>query len=40
MWCGETRTIDVHIAHLRDKLKDRQVVIETVWSVGYKLVAD
>ncbi len=38
---GETRTIDVHIAHLRDKLKeDSQVVIETVWGVGYKLVAD
>jgi two-component system alkaline phosphatase synthesis response regulator PhoP len=37
---GETRTVDVHIAHLRDKLKDSQVVIETVWGVGYKLVAD
>lgn len=36
---GETRTIDVHIAHLRDKLKhSQQVQIETVWGVGYKLV--
>ncbi len=35
---GETRTVDVHVAHLRDKLKDSQVVIETVWGVGYKLV--
>jgi DNA-binding response OmpR family regulator len=35
---GQTRTVDVHIAHLRDKLKDSQVEIETVWGVGYKLV--
>lgn len=36
---GETRTIDVHVAHLRDKLaKSGQVQIETVWGVGYKLV--
>ncbi|TEU14308.1 MAG: response regulator transcription factor [Anaerolineales bacterium] len=35
---GETRTVDVHIAHLRDKLKGSDVVIETVWGVGYKLV--
>jgi len=36
---GETRTIDVHIAHLRDRLKNsQQVEIETVWGVGYKLV--
>ena len=37
---GETRTVDVHVAHLRDKLgSDEQVSIETVWGVGYKLVA-
>jgi len=35
---GQTRTIDVHIAHLRDKLAGSQVGIETVWGVGYKLV--
>jgi DNA-binding response OmpR family regulator len=28
----------VHIAHLRDKLEGSDVVIETVWGVGYKLV--
>ncbi len=36
---GETRTVDVHIAHLREKLQGSDVVIETVWGVGYKLVA-
>lgn len=37
---GETRTVDVHIGHLRHKLADSQVKIETVWGIGYKLVAD
>jgi DNA-binding response OmpR family regulator len=37
---GETRTVDVHVAHLRDKLSPTDgVIIETVWGVGYKLVA-
>lgn len=36
-FAGETRTVDVHIAHLRHKLKDMNAVIETVWGVGYKL---
>jgi len=36
---GQTRTVDVHIAHLRDKLQDAQIEIETVWGVGYKLVS-
>ncbi len=36
---GETRTVDVHIAHLRKKLAASAVQIETVLSVGYKLVA-
>ena len=36
-FAGETRTVDVHIAHLRHKLKGMQAVIETVWGVGYKL---
>jgi two-component system alkaline phosphatase synthesis response regulator PhoP len=35
---GQTRTVDVHIAHLRDKLQGSSVSIETVWGVGYKLV--
>jgi two-component system alkaline phosphatase synthesis response regulator PhoP/two-component system response regulator ResD len=35
---GQTRTVDVHIAHLRDKLAGSQIKIETVWGVGYKLV--
>jgi DNA-binding response OmpR family regulator len=37
-FAGETRTVDVHIAHLRHKLEDMTPVIETVWGVGYKLV--
>lgn len=36
---GQTRTVDVHIAHLRKKLGDGSVQIETVTGVGYKLVA-
>lgn len=36
---GETRTVDVHIAHLRKKLTSSEVAIETVRGVGYKLVA-
>ncbi len=34
---GETRTVDVHIAHLRHKLAGMQASIETVWGVGYRL---
>ena len=36
-FAGETRTVDVHIAHLRHKLRGMDPVIETVWGVGYKL---
>jgi DNA-binding response OmpR family regulator len=36
---GETRTVDVHIGHLRKKLTGASVEIETVLGVGYKLVA-
>ncbi|MBZ0304119.1 MAG: response regulator transcription factor [Anaerolineae bacterium] len=39
-FAGETRTVDVHIAHLRHKLGGMQPVIETVWGVGYKLDAE
>ena len=35
---GETRTVDVHVAHLRKRLKGSRVSIETVTGVGYKLV--
>jgi two-component system alkaline phosphatase synthesis response regulator PhoP/two-component system response regulator ResD len=35
---GETRTVDVHVAHLRKKLSGGDVEIETVRGVGYKLV--
>ena len=37
---GETRTVDVHIAHLRNKLANGGITIETVWGVGYKLLTD
>ncbi len=37
---GQTRTVDVHIAHLRDKLSGSDLVIETVWGMGYKLVSE
>ena len=34
---GETRTIDVHIHHIREKLGSNSDMIETVRGVGYKL---
>ncbi len=37
---GETRTVDVHVAHLRKKMINARVQIETVSGVGYKLVSD
>lgn len=38
---GDTRTIDVHVAWLREKLAGaKRVKIQTVWGVGYKLVVD
>jgi two-component system, OmpR family, alkaline phosphatase synthesis response regulator PhoP len=36
---GQTRTVDVHVAHLRRKLSDGSVKIETVTGIGYKLVS-
>ena len=36
---GETRTVDVHIRHIRQKLGDDAAMIETVRGVGYKLKA-
>jgi DNA-binding response OmpR family regulator len=35
---GQTRTVDVHVAHLRRKLEGSSVKIETVTGIGYKLV--
>jgi two-component system alkaline phosphatase synthesis response regulator PhoP len=35
---GQTRTVDVHIGHLRRKLAGSAVHIETIAGVGYKLV--
>ncbi len=35
---GQTRTVDVHVAHLRKRLAKSSVRIETVTGVGYKLV--
>ncbi|MHB1414551.1 MAG: response regulator transcription factor [Chloroflexota bacterium] len=34
---GESRTVDVHITHLRDKIAGSGVAIETVRGVGYRL---
>ncbi len=36
-FAGETRTVDVHVAHLRHKLKGMRPTIDTVWGVGYRL---
>lgn len=36
---GTTRTVDVHVNHLRAKLGGSGVTIETLRGVGYKLVA-
>jgi DNA-binding response OmpR family regulator len=37
-YAGETRTVDVHVQHLRSKLNGASVSIETLRGVGYKLV--
>jgi DNA-binding response OmpR family regulator len=37
---GETRTVDVHVQHLRAKLAGSGVAIQTVRGVGYKLIED
>ncbi len=37
-YVGDTRTVDVHIAGLREKIAGSGVRIQTVWGVGYKLV--
>ena len=35
---GETRTVDVHVQHLRAKLHKANVQIDTLRGVGYKLI--
>jgi DNA-binding response OmpR family regulator len=35
---GETRTVDVHVNHLRDKIAGSDVNIETVRGTGYKMI--
>jgi DNA-binding response OmpR family regulator len=35
---GDSRTIDVHVAWLREKLAGSSVQIQTVWGIGYKLI--
>jgi DNA-binding response OmpR family regulator len=37
---GETRTVDVHVQHLRQKLAGSGVGIQTVRGVGYKLAEE
>jgi DNA-binding response OmpR family regulator len=37
-YVGQTRTIDVHVAHLRKLLVGSRVSIETITGVGYKLI--
>ncbi len=37
---GQTRTVDVHVAHLREKLTGSTLKIETVWGMGYKLIVN
>lgn len=35
---GQTRTVDVHVSHLRKKLAESALQIETIGGIGYKLV--
>jgi two-component system alkaline phosphatase synthesis response regulator PhoP len=35
---GDTRTVDVHVAHLRDRLGASSVNIQTIRGIGYKAV--
>jgi len=37
---GDTRTVDVHINHLRAILNNSGVDIETLWRTGYKMVVE
>ncbi len=35
-WCGDERTVDVHVRQLRKKLGE-ELPLATVWGVGYRL---
>ena len=36
-YIGDTRTVDVHIKRLREKIKDNDYwALSTVWGIGYK----
>ena len=36
-YIGDTRTVDVHIKRLREKIKDHDIwKISTIWGIGYK----
>ena len=37
---GETRTVDVHVQHVRQKIADSGLCVQTVRGVGYKLAPD
>jgi len=37
-YAGKTRTVDVHVGHLRKKIAGSSAAIETVTGIGYKLV--
>jgi DNA-binding response OmpR family regulator len=37
---GETRTVDVHVQHVRQKIVESGLQVQTVRGVGYKLVAE
>ena len=38
-YIGDTRTVDVHIKRIREKINDHDKwAIETVWGIGYKFV--
>lgn len=37
---GDTRTVDVHVAHLRDRLQGSSLNVQTIRSVGYKMVLE
>lgn len=34
----DTRTVDVHVSALRERIQGAQSTIETIWGVGYKFV--
>ncbi|OEF96608.1 response regulator transcription factor [Desulfuribacillus alkaliarsenatis] len=38
--CYDTRTVDVHVKNIREKLKDKNQLILTKWGVGYYISKD